>query len=341
MLDATKQLVRETLGSSLYSVVVELWSAVFPFILPGNLHWIFVVSTVAIAGVLYLRRRAPGERASLGGFGRFLVPRAVFLHASAVLDYKFYVVNVLILNRLGLWVAMLVGMLYAADRTRALLDFLLGPAAALPPSLAVQVGYTVALALVLDFAVFFAHWLQHRIPLLWHFHKIHHAAEVLTPITKYRFHPVDSLLEEALKLLLGGIVTGVFAHLWPQSTTELTILTLSAITFVFFLQNHLRHSHIRLEFGPRTSQWLSSPTMYQIHHSAKPEHADRNLALIFSFWDRLFGTLYVPRRGEAFHYGLIEADDRYSSVWRLYTVPFVDLIRTRARGAPARSRTAS
>jgi sterol desaturase/sphingolipid hydroxylase (fatty acid hydroxylase superfamily) len=33
---------------------------------------------------------------------------------------------------------------------------------------------------------------MHRIPVLWEFHKVHHSAEVLTPISLYRAHPVDT-----------------------------------------------------------------------------------------------------------------------------------------------------
>jgi sterol desaturase/sphingolipid hydroxylase (fatty acid hydroxylase superfamily) len=35
-----------------------------------------------------------------------------------------------------------------------------------------------------------------------------------------------------------------------------------------------------------------SPQFHRIHHSIEPEHRDRNFGVIFSFWDRLFGTLY-------------------------------------------------
>ena len=34
------------------------------------------------------------------------------------------------------------------------------------------------------------HWLSHKVPLLWEFHKVHHNAEVLTPLTNFRLHPV-------------------------------------------------------------------------------------------------------------------------------------------------------
>src|ERR1039458_8498353 len=33
--------------------------------------------------------------------------------------------------------------------------------------------------------------LFHAIPALWEFHKVHHSAEVLTPLTEMRTHPVE------------------------------------------------------------------------------------------------------------------------------------------------------
>ena len=37
-----------------------------------------------------------------------------------------------------------------------------------------------------DFAATWAHYLQHRVPILWELHKVHHSAEVMTPITSGR-----------------------------------------------------------------------------------------------------------------------------------------------------------
>ena len=48
---------------------------------------------------------------------------------------------------------------------------------------------------------------MHRIPFLWRFHQIHHSAEVLTPLTFHRIHPVESLLYD----VRGALVTGGMA----------------------------------------------------------------------------------------------------------------------------------
>ena len=55
---------------------------------------------------------------------------------------------------------------------------------------------------------------MHRIPALWEFHKVHHSAEVLTPITFYRSHPVDMLVQTVAEALASGIVTSVFLYVF-------------------------------------------------------------------------------------------------------------------------------
>ena len=61
---------------------------------------------------------------------------------------------------------------------------------------------------------------------------------------------------------------------------------------------------------------------HQLHHSTDPRHYDKNFGLLFSFWDRLFGTLCVPRPDEDFKFGLIERNVRnYQSLAGLYILP--------------------
>ncbi len=45
---------------------------------------------------------------------------------------------------------------------------------------------TVMLFLAYELGYWFNHWLSHKVPLLWEFHKVHHTAEVLTPLTNFR-----------------------------------------------------------------------------------------------------------------------------------------------------------
>ena len=328
MLAQLKELARDWLGP-FYEPLVYLAYALFPFFGPHILNGVFLLSAIALALWLYLRSEGTHPK-SASSFLRYLLPRNLFLHKSALVDYKFYLVNSVLLSYINLSarVAGLVGLLQVADLVKEGLSGLLGVRPSAAPGLIAQVAYTLALVLAVDFAKFFAHFLQHRVPLLWEFHKVHHSAQVLTPLTNYRLHPVDVVLEQILAGVLAGAVIGVFGSFFSSGVVELTIMNMGAIYFVYFLAANLRHSHIPLTFGWRVSHVLSSPYMHQIHHSSEPRHWDRNYGLIFSFWDYFFRCIYVPRSKEEFRLGLSGNEDhRFESVGALYVAPFVGAYR--------------
>ena len=49
---------------------------------------------------------------------------------------------------------------------------------------------TVTLFLAYELGYWLNHYVPHRVPFLWEFHKVHHSATVLTPLTNFRVHPV-------------------------------------------------------------------------------------------------------------------------------------------------------
>jgi hypothetical protein len=62
--------------------------------------------------------------------------------------------------------------------------------------------------------------------------------------------------------------------------------------------------------------------MHQIHHSCAERHVDKNFGLIFSCWDYLAGTLYVPGQKEDLKLGLKnEEHHEFKSVWALFVLP--------------------
>lgn len=260
---------------------------------------------------------------------REMFARRIWGHPSAGVDVRFYAVN-------GIAGAAVFGPLVGFQHAvmtgvAAQLTALAGarePSHA--PGVAVVALVAVAAALANDFAIYLPHWLQHRVPVLWQFHKVHHSAEVLTPLTVYRFHPADDLLNLASAIGVGGSVDGLLLWAFPTENVHVTLLGVNAVLFVFYVFGvHLRHSHVWLAYSPGVSQLLISPAMHQVHHSRDPVHHGKNLGLIFSVWDRLFGTLYIPTTRLELRYGLGDGEEReFSSVRRLYWLPFVKAART-------------
>lgn len=72
---------------------------------------------------------------------------------------------------------------------------------------------------------------------------------------------------------------------------------------------------------------ITSPALHLIHHSANPKHWDKNLAHMFTFWDRLTGTLYLPTQPKSLRFGLGNGEDHeFTTVAGLYVRPFRKLV---------------
>ena len=325
-----KNWIKTSLSPDAYERLVWLYYATIGEILSEpRLRVSLILSTVAVAWVFYWF--ATGKRRSLGGFWRFLVPKQVFLHRSAVLDYRFFVVNQLVMGhlQLGRLVVGLAGLLAVSQMVTALLVMLFGPGSteAHAPTLIALLGFTAVSLLAWDFGKYVAHYLTHKVPVLWEFHKVHHAAEVLTPISAFRAHPIDIMIDFLFRLLCTGVVGGVYAYLYPSGIAELTILGFNAVAFViYYWIAHRQHSHIALGYG-RLSYVLVSPVMHQVHHSCEVHHWDRNFGFLFGFWDWMFGTIHVPRKDEPFRLGLPTGATGYQTVWELYATPFIGMAR--------------
>ena len=288
-----------------------------------RIYLLYLLTALALAYLVYATARDRGAPEAEGGFLRLVFPKQVYGHRSAWTDYKFFLVNKIAYPLL--FAPLVLGAAAAAEGTGALLAALWGPEgpgfASGPASLALM---TLCLLLALDFGVFITHYMQHKVPALWEFHKVHHSAEVLTPITVYRMHPVDTLFTTSVSGALTGALHGVFAYLYAEVPGVIAVFGLNVGVFAFYLLGYnLRHSHIWLPYPHWLSHLLISPAQHQIHHSDAPRHFDKNMGFIFAVWDWLAGSLYVPREREAISFGLDGGEQRdFGGVVALYLQPF-------------------
>jgi len=151
--------------------------------------------------------------------------------------------------------------------------------------------FTIAAFVFDDFLRFFHHVLMHKIPFLWKLHKTHHSARVLTPISLYRIHPLESAMATVRNSFSTGVSLGFFIFFFSGNFSLFTVFGVNFFGFAFnFLASNLRHSHIDLSFGPLERIFIS-PKQHQIHHSTRPEHFDRNFGVSLAIWDHLLGSL--------------------------------------------------
>jgi sterol desaturase/sphingolipid hydroxylase (fatty acid hydroxylase superfamily) len=145
----------------------------------------------------------------------------------------------------------------------------------------------------------------HRLPVLWEFHRVHHSAKVLSPLTELRQHPVESIVVGATCAASYGLTLTAARLVWGSDLHLLAFWQPGVILFLLFATyTHLRHSHVRLGAPAWLSHLIQTPLQHQVHHSTDPRHFDRNLGFGLSLFDWMFGTLYIPGADEQLDFGL-------------------------------------
>ena len=298
-----------------------------PFTPQSRIFWLYLAGALVLAFFAYSAHRPESALSELRSvknrFLGFCFPKTIYGHKSAIVDYKYYVINNL-LRAFGL-IPVVIGVPVVADATAAWLERLAGPVAdTMPAGPFARLCYTFAVLVALDLGLFVAHYLQHRVPILWEFHKVHHSAQVLTPITLYRMHPVDDILSGVCTALTMGSAIGAFGWALGGPVSEVLVSGVNLGLFLFYVLGYnLRHSHIWLAYPGWLAWLLVSPAQHQIHHSSAPVHFNKNMGFVFSFWDRTARTLYVPKKRETLDFGIGGGeDDAYDGVVALYLLPF-------------------
>lgn len=149
--------------------------------------------------------------------------------------------------------------------------------------------------LLFDLGIYAWHWASHRYEFLWRFHKVHHSDKTVNVSTGFRFHILDLFLEIIAKSLF-VIVVGVEAYL-------IIAIELIEMIFIFF-----HHSNVSLASEKQLSNYIITPSLHRVHHSAERCEHDSNYGIVLSIWDRLFKTRkeLVPKK---IGLDLIEADN--------------------------------
>jgi sterol desaturase/sphingolipid hydroxylase (fatty acid hydroxylase superfamily) len=315
-------------------VINQFWSLLsLPFDSGARLYWLYLVCAVVFAfGVYRLGSNKSDVKSDRsGGFVSFLFPKSVWSNASAWLDLKFFIVNQFTGKLLyaGLTAAAMGVVFYWVTGGTSLIDVVKGSELPGLSDFLISILYMIVVIAITDFTAFYIHYLQHKIPLLWEFHKVHHSPEVMHPISNFREHPFDNVayamgIGSVYGIVLGGV--NVTLGYLPNMPTVL------GMPFLLFLFNaggyHLRHSHIWLRWPGRWSMVFPSPAHHHVHHSCHPDHLDKNFAFLFPLWDVLFRTYHMPKDNRDVKFGIYGMDEtEYTSVWKLYALPFRNIAR--------------
>jgi sterol desaturase/sphingolipid hydroxylase (fatty acid hydroxylase superfamily) len=132
----------------------------------------------------------------------------------------------------------------------------------------------------LDLTSYGWHRANHRVPVLWRFHQVHHSDPTFTTSTGVRFHPGELLLSVPIRLA-AVVVLGAPAA------------AVLAFEVVFAFANLVEHGDINLRGERELARLFVTPALHRRHHTRTGPERDTNFGTIFSGWDRLFGT-YTP-----------------------------------------------
>lgn len=153
--------------------------------------------------------------------------------------------------------------------------------------------------LLLDLWIYWWHRANHRLPLLWRFHQVHHLDQWLDVTSAVRFH----FGEVILSALVRGLVI-VFLGMPLSSVIVFETLVLLGAGF--------HHSNLRLpvKFERVLSKIIITPSIHWVHHHVTQQDTDSNYGAIFSFWDRLFGSKSKSVRTTDMAIGLDQRNDK-------------------------------
>ena len=297
----------------------------------------YLFAALAIACVVMLGAAGWNLRAGAAAGRRLVFSRAIWWSASARADYKMFAVNQALMMAVA---PRLVGRMAIAAALFSGLHTLIGgrPDAALTlPGWLVVASFTVCHFLCDDLSKYLVHRALHRWPVLWAFHKVHHSATTLTPLTVYRTHPLEAVLFSLRGSAVQAVVVAVFIFFFGSAVDLFTVLGASVFLFAFNAAgSNLRHSHVRISYGRRLERVLMSPAQHQIHHSVEARHHDRNFGTVFSLWDWLGGTLHLAEKGEELRYGLSSGPTRdMNGLATLYLMPALEAGQIVRMGAAA------
>lgn len=303
---------------SLYQVVEAQWQRLNVFSDPNStLFWPFVVIVLPLT--VYAWTREDRKSRTFLSYLRYLFPKGLIRSASVRQDVVFFLFGPMLMSGIAyfilLWTASLPGYI------SGVLAHTLGYRAASPVTAGDRVAVTVLSYLAIDFGFYVVHYMEHNIPVLWKYHRVHHSATVLTPLTDFRAHPIQLGLTLLVTSAFSSMVIGLFIYLNGTDVSEINYLGVNIVNLILFgFATVLRHSQIWITFGP-LSYLVISPAMHQIHHSCEERHWNKNLSGNLAIWDWMFGTIYVPKSRERFRVGLADKERR-----KMTRKSFVDLI---------------
>lgn len=166
--------------------------------------------------------------------------------------------------------------------------------------------------LMFDCWMYLWHRVNHRVPFLWRFHRMHHSDLEMDNTTALRFHPGEIAFSSLARLIVIPVI-------------GLSVDQLLIYEFVLFLGILFHHSNISLPKAVDRALCavIVTPDMHRVHHSQIRSECDSNYSTVFSFWDRMFRTFRAREDTLTIRFGVRTlVGKRWQSLRGMVLTPF-------------------
>lgn len=157
--------------------------------------------------------------------------------------------------------------------------------------------YWTVLLFAQDFMFYWLHRVDHYCRFFWAAHVTHHSSEEFNFTVGFRSSVFQPLYR--------------FVYFIPLSLTGFNpydVIFMYAATQIYGI---LIHTQTVGKLG--FLEWfLSTPSHHRVHHASNVKYLDKNMGMVFIFWDRLFGTF--AKEEEKVVYGLTHNIHTYNPI---------------------------
>ena len=150
--------------------------------------------------------------------------------------------------------------------------------------------YWTVLLFAEDFLFWVEHYVDHSVRLFWAVHVTHHSSPEYNLSTGFR----------------SSVFMPVYKYLY---FIPLVLLNFRPIDVVFMYSiTQLYGILVHTQLIKKLPQWVEyifvTPSHHRVHHASNIPYLDRNMGMVFIFWDRLFGTFTEEMPDEIPHFGI-------------------------------------
>ncbi len=185
-------------------------------------------------------------------------------------------------------------------------------------------AYWLAGIVLLDAWQYAWHVMNHKLPILWRFHAVHHSDAELDASTAVRFHTGEIALSSIVRLAVIPVL--------GLSIMHVAVYELISLPIVMF-----HHSNVRIPSGlDRVVRlFVVTPRMHWVHHSDYQPETDSNFATISPVWDRVFGTFKLRQDPLTLNLGLRDFEEpEWRPLLGFLAIPFRHYFRRSNKNEP-------